>query len=366
MGQVLPTPVTAKESSDGGAAGKGLVWGSSCMQGWRATMEDAHFSIANLEGDWTDTAAFGVMDGHGGDQVAHFCEQYLPAEIAKGSAQDPCGSLVRAFEYMDELLMAAASREELSSYGAGSGGSFLGGKTWASANPDWIGCTACVCLVRPSVLVVANAGDSRTVLCRRGQAVPLSEDHKPNLPAERERIQRAGGSVERQQVGRIVQYRVCGNLNLSRSIGDLEYKKCPMLPANEQMICSTPEVQTFPREAGDEFLIIACDGVWDVLGSQDAVDFVRERLMRSKQPLSVIAEDLLDHCVSPDLSLTNGLGGDNMTVIIVAFLGSDGEPATVAGRGLQAFDLAAPVEEGAVVPAGFCSCEPLGHRAALH
>jgi protein phosphatase 1G len=236
-----------------------------------------------------------------------------------------------------------------------------------------MGCTAVVCLVRPDVLVVANAGDSRAVLSRRRQAVPLSEDHKPNLPTERDRIRKAGGTIERQQVGTMVQYRVNGNLNLSRSIGDLEYKKNPNLGPNEQIICSTPDVHVFKREAGDEFLIIACDGIWDVLGSQDAVDFVHERLgerMRDGRPLSGIMEDMLDHCISPDLALTNGIGGDNMTAILVVFNADKynspmGEPDLGIPTGMPplaseaSFFPGAPatVEEGVIVPAGLCGCK---------
>jgi len=302
-------------------------------------MEDAHFALSELDGPgWADTAAFGVMDGHGGEQVARFCEQYLPLEISKGSSKDLCGALTSAFHRMDEMLSGSAQRDGSTSPASGSA-KFL------TANPDWVGCTANVCLIRADAIVVANAGDSRSVLCRRGQAVPLSEDHKPNSPGERRRISKAGGSVEKQQVGTIVQYRVNGNLNLSRSIGDLEYKKNVDLPPNEQMICSTPDVHTYPREEGDEFIVIACDGVWDVLGSQDAVDFVRERLREGKQrSLSSIAEDLMDHCISPDLQQTNGLGGDNMTAIIIVFRSSQGSQV-------------ASVDDMVVAPTGICSCK---------
>jgi len=327
------------------------------MQGWRVQMEDAHFATANLEGDgWTDTAAFGVMDGHGGKEVAQFCERHLPGEIGKGLSKDSRCALIAAFHRMDEMLGDDDPQENLHSI---------------AANPDWVGCTCVVCLVRPDVIVVANAGDSRAVLSRRRQAVPLSEDHKPNLPTERNRIAKAGGSIERQQVGPIVQYRVNGNLNLSRSIGDLEYKKNPHLQPSEQIICSTPDVHTFKREAGDEFLIVACDGIWDVLGSQDAVDFVHERLpsrIRTGRPLSSIMEEMLDHCLSPDLSQTNGIGGDNMTAMLVVFnsaaLSLPGDapnsPSTPPSEMPTSLDspVAGTVEEGQIMPAGLCGCKP--------
>lgn len=359
MGQVLPRHVTAKESGDADAVPKGLAWGFSSMQGWRVSMEDAHFALGTLQGHgWEDTAAFGVMDGHGGEHVAHFCEHYLPLEIGKGKSSDSSAALADAFLRMDELLDGEL-RGELHEF-ARARNEGITGK--CGVNPDWTGCTANVCLIRPDCITVANAGDSRSVLCRSGQAVPLSEDHKPNNPEERSRIQRAGGVVERQQIGEIVQYRVNGGLNLSRSIGDLEYKRNGNLPPAQQMISAMPDVATFDREAGDEFVIIACDGVWDVVGNQDAVDFVRQRLGQGRRQLSSIAEELLDHCVSPDLSKTKGLGGDNMTAIIIVF-----DPPSKLASGMSNNNQSmiyeeksvdnSTVEDKMISPAGLCGCK---------
>lgn len=320
----MPAPVTTKDSGNGCAVEKGLSWGHSAMQGWRVSMEDAHLALAELPSqDWRHVALFGVMDGHGGEQVAHFCEKYLPAEIASGSSEDMGSALIDAFHKMDEMLIQPERLEELRSL---SNPSLLGNaKSW-NAHPDRVGCTACICCVTSNSLVVANCGDSRAVLCRNGQAVPLSEDHKPTCPIERQRIQKAGGTIERTAFGNIVQFRVNGGLNLSRSIGDLSYKKDKSLQPQEQMICATPDVQVYPREAGDEFFVVCCDGVWDVMGCQDVIDFVRERLPKRSQGdtgptdpkvLIPIMEELLDNCISPDLSKTSGLGGDNMTALVV-------------------------------------------------
>ncbi|CAK9051196.1 unnamed protein product [Durusdinium trenchii] len=181
-----------------------------------------------------------------------------------------------------------------------------------------VGCTAAICLVQVESILVANVGDSRVVLSQRGQAVPLSEDHKPNLPRERERIERAGGVVEQQQAGPLTTFRINGNLNLSRSIGDLDYKNDLQLPPGEQIISSVPDVLEHRRDAADEFVLIASDGIWDRIGSQEAVDFVRRKLQEGGETsLSQIMEDLLDECFSPDLMKTGGLGGDNMTALLV-------------------------------------------------
>ena len=88
--------------------------------------------------------------------------------------------------------------------------------------------------------------------------LPLSVDHKPDHPDEKRRIMCAGGFVSDN--------RVKGNLNLARSIGDLEYKSDPKIRPHEQMLINTPEVRQF-KVADASFLIIACDGIWDCLTS---------------------------------------------------------------------------------------------------
>jgi serine/threonine protein phosphatase PrpC len=93
-----------------------------------------------------------------------------------------------------------------------------------------------VAVLNDRTLTVANAGDSRAVLCRvGGKTEPLSFDHKPQQDRELSRIRRAGGFVN--QFGR-----VNGNLNLSRSIGDLKYKQVPGIPPAEQMITAEPDI----------------------------------------------------------------------------------------------------------------------------
>lgn len=302
-------PIVEKESSDGSDDVLGLSWGVSCMQGWRSKMEDAHLAIPSLDGrGWEDTALFAVMDGHGGPEVANFCSQHMPDCVTEGWSTDVEGSLRTAFLSMDEMLRDPPA----SSTGYGC----------RSFRPHSSGCTAVACCIRSDEIVVANAGDSRAVLCRGGQAFPLSEDHKPNLPVETDRIHKAGGYVEQElSPGCETVYRVNGDLALSRAIGDLDYKTNELLDAGSQIISAVPDVKTFRRQAYDEFLVIACDGVWEVLSNEEVVEFVQKRLRSSstQAPLSAIVEELLDYIVSPNPSQTRGLGGDNMTAILVVF-----------------------------------------------
>jgi protein phosphatase 1G len=154
------------------------------------------------------------------------------------------------------------------------------------------------------------------VLCSGGIAKDLSVDHKPNNLNERKRIQAAGGHVLCVTRGTSTQYRVNGNLNLSRALGDLQYKMQKELGQEAQLITCWPDVAMVKRGADEEFVVLACDGVWDVKSSQEVVDFIRCRL-DSCQEVSAISEALLDACISPDPRQTNGLGCDNMTCVII-------------------------------------------------
>ena len=107
-------------------------------------------------------------------------------------------------------------------------------------------------LVTPDWIYCANAGDSRAVAYQDNKTVELSKDHKPEDPIEIERITKAGGSV--------TYGRVNGGLNLSRALGDLEYKKGDMRP-EDYMITANPDISKIKNE-NVEFIILGCDGIW--------------------------------------------------------------------------------------------------------
>ncbi|KRZ74703.1 putative protein phosphatase 2C F42G9.1, partial [Trichinella papuae] len=178
------------------------------------------------------------------------------------------------------------------------------------------GTTACVALVVNKTLYVANVGDSRCVLCRDGKAIDLSVDHKPEDEIETDRIQKAGGQITNDG-------RVNGGLNLSRAIGDHFYKTNSSIPLEEQMISPLPDVRFHALEKSDRFMVIACDGIWNSLNSQEVVDFVSQRLNADVSE-EAIAEQLCDACLAPSTS-GDGTGCDNMTVIVVKFHWDDGE-----------------------------------------
>lgn len=291
MGQTLSEPIVEKRSQKGGD--DTLLFGVSDMQGWRISMEDSHAAVLQLNGSSgkDKVSFFGVYDGHGGDAVAQFSGEHVHRIISQDTsfiAGDYEKALKNGFLNTDKAI-----REE------------------PRFKEDPSGCTASVVLITGDGRVFcANAGDSRSVLCVRGEAKPLSFDHKPQNEVEKARICAAGGFVDFGRVN--------GNLALSRAIGDFEFKKNADLPPEQQIVTAYPDVTEHRLGEDDEFLVLACDGIWDCQTSQAVVEFVR-RGISEKQELHKICENLMDNCLASS-SETGGLGCDNMTVIIVGFL----------------------------------------------
>ena len=176
---------------------------------------------------------------------------------------------------------------------------------------DPSGCTATVNLITADGRIFcANAGDSRTVLGIKGTAKPLSFDHKPQNEEEKARICAAGGFVDFGRVN--------GNLALSRAIGDFEFKKNKDLPAEKQIVTADPDVTEHQISDDDEFLVVACDGIWDCKSSQTVVEFVRRGIVAG-QELHQICENIMDRCLAVS-SDGGGIGCDNMTVMVVGLL----------------------------------------------
>lgn len=165
-------------------------------------------------------------------------------------------ALEESFLKVDEVIMTPACNKVLDTYTEGEEAQRFGSSDKIAKS---VGCTAVVGLLTPTEIYISNAGDSRGVLSKSKVAVELSEDHKPENYGEKARIEAAGGFVEDN--------RVKGVLNLSRSLGDCEYKLDSSLPVDKQMIIAWPEIRVAKRAPENEFLILACDGIWDCMTS---------------------------------------------------------------------------------------------------
>lgn len=293
MGQILSNPVIDKESHSG--ADFLTAFGLCAMQGWRMSMEDSHILEPNVltKSDKDHIAFYGIFDGHGGAKVAEYCGNKI-VEILQEQKSFHEGNLPRAlidtFINTDVKLLQDPVMKE-----------------------DHSGCTATSILVSKSqnLLVCGNAGDSRTVLATDGNAKALSYDHKPTLASEKSRIVAADGFVEMDRVN--------GNLALSRAIGDFEFKSNPKLGPEEQIVTCVPDILEHSLDYDrDEFVILACDGIWDCLTSQDCVDLVHLGLREGKT-LNEISSRIIDVCCAPTTEGT-GIGCDNMSIVVVALL----------------------------------------------
>ncbi|XP_023214259.1 probable protein phosphatase 2C T23F11.1, partial [Centruroides sculpturatus] len=128
-------------------------------------------------------------------------------------------------------------------------------------------------------ILQGNVGDSRAVASVGGRVQQLSFDHKPSNESETKRIIAAGGWVEFNRVN--------GNLALSRALGDFVFKKNDKKPPEEQIVTAYPDVVVREVTPDHEFIVLACDGIWDVLSNEDVVDFIRSRVAAKMEPEQV-------------------------------------------------------------------------------
>ncbi|XP_071709745.1 protein phosphatase 2C 51-like [Rutidosis leptorrhynchoides] len=220
----------------------------SSVIGRRREMEDAVSVELGFVNDTNGNSKFdfyGVYDGHGGSRVAYTCRERLHKLLALQMNEIEMEDInwedlmVKSFSKMDEEINET---------------DFIGS----------MGSTAVVAVVGDHEIVVANCGDSRAVLSRGGVSVPLSIDHKPDRPDELERIEHSGGRVVNWNGNRVL-----GVLATSRSIGDRQLKP---------YVIAKPEVTVNKRTDKDEFLILASDGLWDVMPNDMACHIVRKCL----------------------------------------------------------------------------------------
>lgn len=310
-------------------------FGQAEMQGWRSTMEDASIAeVLEKDSDGNDRSVFGIFDGHGGNQVAefvrdHFVKELVSCENFKNEKYSE--ALEDTFKKMDELMKTKSGEEELKSHVEQPKnddseeerfepyGDIIAEEGYAGL----CGCTACVVLLVGDYIYCANAGDSRCVVSKSGKPLEMSIDHKPSNPDEEKRIKEAGGHVFWDRVN--------GMLNVSRALGDLTYKNSTDLDENEQQVTCVPGVKRTKIDKDVEFLVIACDGIWDCGKNEDIINYIHKTqkkegdVFSSDFKVSKVISDLLDHSLPENQSGLDrsdakpGAGTDNMSAIVVFF-----------------------------------------------
>ena len=295
-GAFMVQPVTDKHLAEFRRGQVRVVSGT--VQGWRADNEDAHavyLGLPNTNLDWIS-----VYDGHGGPLTAHLVSlklhhafdcNMLNSMADANSTQKTKKTLIKTFLKVDSELTRSSNKKLVVT----------------------CGCTANAVILDhlESKIYCANIGDTRAVLCRAGKAINLSNDHKPNLWVEKERITKAGGTVSQDN-------RVNGLLAVPRAFGDLYFKQATHLPLSKQAVTSLPDVTATNMNSEDQFIICACDGVWDSYSSQEVVDIILHELKYNNNNLKKAVTVLLDKCVALDVPET-GLGTDNVSAILMTW-----------------------------------------------
>ncbi|XP_059448114.1 probable protein phosphatase 2C 76 isoform X2 [Corylus avellana] len=279
--------VLPEKDEDGGFASGGcksedgkLSCGYSSFRGKRATMED-FYDVKTSKVDGQTVCLFGIFDGHGGSRAAEYLKEHLFENLMKHPQFIPDTKLAISETYRQTDADFLDSERD-------------------TFRDD--GSTASTAVLVGNHLYVANVGDSRAVISKAGKAIPLSEDHKPNRSDERKRIENAGGIV--MWAGT---WRVGGVLAMSRAFGNRMLK---------QFVVADPEIQEQEIDEELELLVLASDGLWDVVPNDDAVS-----LARTEEEPEAAARKLTE-------AAFNRGSADNITCIVVKFHHERADPAS--------------------------------------
>lgn len=258
------------------------------LKGLRDQNEDRHNIIQNInnkDGTKSKINYYSVYDGHGGKEVSEFLADNLPNYFMR-KMDYPLSKkyIYKVYDHVQNLLR---NNHKNIAYRAGS-----------------------TCLVvlhyehqGSQYLNVLNTGDSRCVMCRDNFAYPLTKDHKPGWPEEKSRIEQLGGKIYLDGPD----YRI-GDLSVSRAFGDVDAAP---------YVIHTPEISKYRLDKADKFVILACDGLWDKVSNQDAVNFVllncydKTTNKRINKRMN-IADELAKYALRKQST-------DNVSVIVVFF-----------------------------------------------
>lgn len=249
---------------------KAVAWVFIEEQGKRPTMEDEHYGKIN-----NDFAFFGVYDGHGGKKVAEYAKDHL------------YNNIINSKEFLENNIEEAIKKGFIKTHNEMD--EKISNKT---------GSTAVIAIIKNNKIYVGNAGDSRAVMTVKEKSVlELSQDHKPTRKDEQDRIKKAGGFISWYGVAR-----VGGILAISRALGDKFLSDAGVIP--------DPEITVTEINPDHQFLILACDGLWDVFSSEEVGEFIKKDLSKNKADLELTVNSL------KNAALLRG-SGDNITIMIV-------------------------------------------------
>ncbi|CAF0901537.1 unnamed protein product [Rotaria sordida] len=272
----------------------------AAMQGWRSTMEDRHKHLVPFDdSSWKLWSYFSIFDGHNGIDTAKYAADHLDIYlldilnkmlIQQKDNKINIGEPVRSSQ-LDVPTFCASIKQAY----------FELDKQLKQVVKDDSGCVCITCLIGPEQIYLINVGDSRAIIFSNdGRILAHTEDHKPDDPAEQERIHEAGGRISKPFAGDVL--RVENQLAMTRVLGDFGMDK--------HIVPPMADIIQYPRDSSAAYLILACDGIWDVMTNEEVASFVVNHIATTK--LENIAAQLIDECLRRDST-------DNMSIYIVKF-----------------------------------------------
>ncbi|KAK9050317.1 hypothetical protein SSX86_030713 [Deinandra increscens subsp. villosa] len=282
----LSSAIASQTDGDSPDSGGGVSedskfsYGYACTLGKRSSMEDFYEARIDCV-DGETIGLFGVFDGHGGARAAEYVKKHLFSNLIKHPKfiSDTKAAISDAYSHTDTEFLKSENNQ----------------------NRD-AGSTASTAILVGDRLLVANVGDSRAVISRGGKAFAVSRDHKPDQSDERQRIEDAGGFV--MWAGT---WRVGGVLAVSRAFGDKLLK---------QYVVADPEIQEEKVDHSLEFLILASDGLWDVVSNDEAVAMVKPIESPEEASKKLVEE------------ASQRGSADNITALVVRFLDNEAGGST--------------------------------------
>lgn len=261
---------------------------SVSLKGRRDQNEDKHTIILNCNGknkNIKNVNFFGVYDGHGGKHISKCLSKNLPTFFVDKRVQYPLKPtyVTSVYKHVQDTL-----RIKYKNIASECGSTCLVAVHFKKENDYYLN--------------ILNTGDSRCIMCRDNIALSLTKDHKPNWPEERIRIENLGGKIYRDEHK---EYRI-GQLSVSRAFGDLN---------EEPYVTNIPEQFVYKLESSDKFVVIACDGLWDVFENQEVVNYILANCYDSTTGQRInkninIARKLAEYAILRGT-------GDNVTIIVI-------------------------------------------------
>ncbi len=232
-------------------------------------INEDRFSMSQYD----DGYIFGVYDGHCGNQASTFCSQHLPLIIMNNEIlkTDKIQTIKNSFFIIDkDFCQSTLNNNE--------------------------GCSALIALIEKNEIIIANAGDCKAIMCQSGIYVSLSQEHIPKLLDEKERITKNKGYISSGKVK--------GRLETTRGIGDKNFKKCGVI--------ADPELVEWELNSNTEFLVLATDGLWNILSNQEVMDIVKTNKNHNNVSKLLVKQAL-------DFHKKENIPSDDITVIVIFF-----------------------------------------------